>query len=469
MAQAVFGLGCLAFGLFSGRPVAAIAGVPLVAAFLWAWVAQGSGSGPGSGSGGVTVTEVAAGAADGDRAAVPDGVGSAGKVRGLVEVAGMASGVGATSGSAVVRLRVAAPGHRPVEALVVPGRPVEAAFTSWRTGRQGSFRVDCGPSGPFGLTELPVQRVAAPDRLVLPQAGVLRRVPVPNRLRGLSGARRSTRRGEGMDLQDIDLLGPGVRRIDWRTTAKRSPDLAQVYARRTLASAEAAGVLVIDSRDDLGPDLHTWTGLRPARVDEAASLDLARHAAASVARALIAAGDRVGFTDLGRRRRTLPAAAGQRHLRRVLYALALAEPRDREEDLVSSQSLHVLESLALAAPGGEVMPKVRPPAVTAGAIVYLFTTLVDDEPMHLVRAWLETGHRVVVVDTLPPVRPVAERNLRLAWRIVTLERAGRVQALRAHGVPVVRWAAEGQAELLDAAARAAERGRSMTSTGGGVR
>ncbi len=121
----------------------------------------------------------------------------------------------------------------------------------------------------------------------------------------------------------------------------------------------------------------------------------------------------------------------------MIHGLALAHPRDRA-------AVH----------------RVRPPQVPADAIVYLFSTVLDDEPLHLVRTWRAKGHPVVVVDTLPDVHPVPEHHLRIAWRIARLEREDRLAALAGEGVPVVGWAGSrrDQASVrFEALARAAER------------
>ncbi|QAY71014.1 DUF58 domain-containing protein [Xylanimonas protaetiae] len=346
------------------------------------------------------------------------------------------------AGADVVHVRVFAPGHRPVEAVVPagPARDLTVRLASERTGPQRTFHVDARARGPLdGATEDAATARAA-DRLVLPEASRLGRVPLPSRLRGLTGPRTSRRLGDGAELRDVHPMAPGdrLRRVDWRATARISPSLESLHVRRTFATAEASAVLVIDSRDDVGPDLHTWRGTEPQRVDEPTSLDLARHAAASVAAALVDAGDRVGLEDLARRRRPLTPATGKRHLRRILHALALA------------------------APVGDPTQRVRPPQVPTDAIVYLFTTLLDATPLALVEQWAERGIPVVVVDTLPAVRPVTEKHLRLAWRITTMERADRTRALEARGVPVLRWAGRERdqaAARFEVLVRSAERHR----------
>ncbi|MDR1799977.1 MAG: DUF58 domain-containing protein [Bifidobacteriaceae bacterium] len=473
LARGAFGLAFLGAGLLLGQPGLGLVGVPILVAFGWALAWPSA-----------------------DRLTLdlavetnPAGAGQpAGRVTARLEP-------GTTPGVDLVRLRLAAPGHRLTEVWVTPGQALQVEYRSVRTGLQPSLQADFAGLGPFGLLTQAPDQVEGPQWLTLPQARTLEAVPVPAALRGLTGPRRSTRRGEGLELHDIAPHGPGARRIDWRTTAKRGglePGLETLYGRRTLASSEAVAVLVIDSRDNLGPDSHTWSGHNDVSARDATSLDLARHAAASVATALIEAGDRVGFEDLGRRRRSLPPAAGRRHLRRLLHSLALAAPAG--EKPVSSNIWEGVkpQALGLGGPAGEAQPRIRPPQVAAGAIVYLFTTLADDESLRLVRAWLEGGHRVVVVDTLPGIRPMGELSLRLAWRMLRLERHDRAAALMAHGVPVVRVAAvldvdrlaswfwvgpppkgTRQADMsrqLAAAARAAARGRPMTSIkGGGIR
>lgn len=351
----------------------------------------------------------------------------------------------------IVHLRITAPGHRDTHlALAAHARPgpgpgdddterrVPLRLSSVRTGPQETFTITMRGSRHGTWEEEPTD-VGGARRLVLPGAVPLGRLPLPLRLRGLTGPHSSRRLGDGSELRDIHPFTPGdrLRRIDWRTTARRSPELDTLYVRRTYSSAEATAVLVVDSRDDVGPDLRTWRGYGTLRVDEPTSLDLARHAAASVAQALVEAGDRVGLEDLARRRRPLPPASGRRHLRRVVHGLALAHPTDRATD-----------------------HRVRPPQVPADAVVYLFTTVLDDAPLHLVRTWRAKGHPVIVIDTLPDLHPAIEHHLWIAWRITHLERENRLAALDAEGVPVVRWAGSERdraAVRFEALARAAQR------------
>ncbi|WP_277210353.1 DUF58 domain-containing protein [Isoptericola croceus] len=412
----------LTVGLLAGRPDVALVGVPVLLGAAW------SGR-PGA------VAEQAPTRATRHTVVMPDEPARPGELTAMLEI-------DAPAGTDVLHARVAAPGHRPTEVFLAPtAGMVGLAMATVRTGPQPTFVVDLRGFGAGGATAEDVGRSAAPDRLVLPATMPLGRVPLPARLRGLTGPHTSRRLGDGDELRDVHLFTPGdrLRRIDWRTTARRSPDLDDLYVRRTYATAEATTVLVIDSRDEVGPDLRTWRGDGPQRVDEPTSLDLARHAAASVARAVVGSGDRVGLEDLGRRRRPLPPAAGQRQLRRVLHGLATSSPL------------------------GTPARRLRPPRLPADAIVYLFTTALDDESLRMVRTWHDHGHRVVVVDTLPVVHPVHEVHLRLAWRVTRMERDDRLRQMAAEGVPVVPWAGAARSEAsarFEALVKAAERHRS---------
>ncbi|MCB7137503.1 DUF58 domain-containing protein [Cellulosimicrobium marinum] len=325
-------------------------------------------------------------------------------------------------GAQLARFRVATTGDLTAERVVdlAPGhRELAVRTASSRTGPQESYRVDHVAYGPEGVEELVVATTTGPRLLVLPRPVPLGRVPLSSRLRGLAGPHTSRRPGDGSELRDVAAITPGdaARRVDWRTTARRSPALDTLYVRRTFGTAEATVVLVLDSRDEVGPDLTTWGGVGRQRRDEPTSLDLARHAAASVARAVLDAGDRVALDDLGQLRRPVRPGGGRRHLRRILHGLALARPV------------------------GDPSARLRAPQVPAGSAVYLFSTLLDDEGSRLARQWHDAGHVVVVVDTLPPVHLVdATRRVDLAWRITRRERDDRVARLRAAGVDVVRWA-----------------------------
>lgn len=344
-------------------------------------------------------------------------------------------------GADVAVIRALSPGNPPVQVMVaVPdgARTLRLSTPSVRTGTRELFTVDAlGLAGCGGWNQGPVH--LPPARvLVLPRQGHLDLVPVSQQLRGLTGPHSSRRLGDGPEMRDVAPLrsGDSLRRVDWRATARRSPDLDQLYVRRTFAPSEATVVLVVDSRDDVGPQVATWVGYQESAPHEQTSLDLAREAAAAIAKAVVDAGDRVGLDDLGRLASPLPVASGKRHLQRVTYALAL--------------------SRAVGTPP----IRRRAPQFPSGALVYLFSTFLDDNAADIVGQWRSHGHRVIAVDTLPTadLRGLTVRET-YAWRLTDIERHDRLLALARSGVDVLRWAGADAARDLRGAARAQGRPR----------
>ena len=190
----------------------------------------------------------------------------------------------------------------------------------------------------------------------------------------------------------------------------------ELYVRRTFTTADATVMLVLDSRDDVGPRVAAWGDTTALREDEATSLDLARQAAASLARRYLEGGDRVGLEDLGRIRRPVPPAGGRQHLQRLVQRLALAQPE------------------------GEPKPRKRVPRLPSGALIIVFSTFLDDDVARFAQMWRGAGHRVVTVDVLPHlVDSELSPRLAAAYRLISLERTDRIRALERAGIEVVRW------------------------------
>jgi len=408
--SALVGVVLLCAGLAAGRPQAVAIAVPLVLSAAWA--AANRPSGPftvSTGSGSTTVRDRELAVAL--TLTVPHGVD-------------------------LVRVRAESPGNDPVDALVsVPDatRTLDLTTPSVRTGPRELFTVDAVPVAAEGGWFLDPLHLEPDHVLVLPLVRRLDVVPVASQLRGLTGPHSSRRPGDGSQLRDIALFRPGdsVRRVDWRTTARRSPDVSELYVRRTFAASEASVVLVLDSRDDVGPEVSTWGGYRQTAPDVQTSLDIAREAAATVGTAVVDGGDRLGFEDLGRLHTPVPLSGGKRHLQRVVHALALARP------------------------AGAPKHRERPPQLPTGAMVYLFSTFLDDSPSQTALAWRALGHRVVAVDTLPQeVLRGLDRHELLAWRLNDIVRRDRLHELSRAGVTVLRWATDEPAVALRAEARA---------------
>ncbi len=323
-------------------------------------------------------------------------------------------------GAVGVRVRIARPGHGSQEALVhVPfERDLELSARSVRTGPQVLFRFEHQGLGAGALTSGPHVEEEPGTVVVLPRGRTMPALPMPARLRGLTGQHESRRFGQGGALRDVHPFLPGdsPRQIDWKVTARRSPGLDQLYVRRTYALGEAAVVLVVDSRDDVGPDPTTWSGIHPVRPDDATSLDLARQAALTVAEGYLAVGDRVAVEDLGVRRRALRPGTGRHQLDRLVQQLGLLRPE------------------------GDPPTRIRPPRMPAGSLVYVFSTFLDPEAADMARAWRRAGITVIAVDVLPATRTRGlDARHWLALRLVRVERDDRIAELTHAGIQVLRW------------------------------
>jgi uncharacterized protein (DUF58 family) len=255
------------------------------------------------------------------------------------------------------------------------------------------------------------------SRVVAPRREAIGSLPLPRRLQGLTGSHESARAGDGGDFRDVHpfTAGDRLRRIDWKATARRGQNAGDLYVRRTAALADATVLIVLDSRDDVGEQVAEWSR-NTAAVKGISALDVAREAASSIAAGYIQAGDRVGFQDLSSRARMIAHAGGGRHLWRLLRAIEITQPS--------------------AVP----FRHKRPPIVPPGALVYLLSSLLDDEAIRLALRWRGNGHRVIAVDVLPAAQFArTTRYDRAAHRIVMMERDDRIRTLRAGGVELLRW------------------------------
>lgn len=327
------------------------------------------------------------------------------------------------AGVEAVVLRYRLLGGDPRELVVPATRPVELAgkVAVLHSGRQELVRVAyrfLGADASF--VSRPLGTLVA-EQVLAPRTSPVQSLPLPPRLQALTGRHESARAGDGGDFRDVHLFSPGdrLRRIDWKATARRGQNPGELYVRRTAALADATVLVVLDSRDDVGEQVAEWSR-NLAATKGVSSLDVAREAASSLATAYVAAGDRVGFQDLASSARMIPHAGGGRHLARVLRAIEVTEPA--------------------ASP----FTRERPPVVPQGALVYLLSSFLDDQPVRLALTWRASGHRVVAVDVLPGERfAETTRFDRLAHRLVMMERDDRLRVCRDRGVEVLRWPEDG--------------------------
>jgi uncharacterized protein (DUF58 family) len=390
-------------GLVTGRADVALLGLPLL--------------------GGVVAALLATGAAGGDRTRIdvapPGTVDQGARVR--------------------LAIRLVAPGAELVAVRLPAGRSVPLGETVLLRGGErdlgcvaevaGRGRVVLARPDWLALTAdglAAVGPVAGHEAvaLALPAADRLPPAPLPPRPAGFAGAHRTRRPGEGSELVDVRLFRPGdrLRRVDWRVSARRSPRLEELYVRRTHADADADVLLYLDTRVDVGTQAALWA-VPPGR-DAAgtptpgSSLDLAVRAATSVAGAQLRLGDRVGLVDLANRRAWLRPGSGRRQLLALRVRLATARSNPNAPTVV-----------------------VRPERLPPGAVVVLFSPLLDDASAGLALEAAHGGARVLCVDVLPdPVVPdrTVENGVR-ALEVVLDEHAARRERLVGAGVPVLRW------------------------------
>ncbi|WP_422390087.1 DUF58 domain-containing protein [Arthrobacter sp. N1] len=389
----ILALVCVVSGLVSGRPDTVALGAPLALLALAGRRAQ--------------VRRTVHPSFSLDRRGQQQG----GRLRLLLAPPGTDSGTPRTSLVAAV---LAAPGCAPDVLVLREGEECPVLADGPLSGE-----VEILSYGTLGLspdlTHASAFHPAPPVRVsILPPIGSLLARPVSRRLVGLAGTHGSRRPGEGAELRTIAPLEPGdqLRRIDWRSTARRSTDQDRLMVRRSFADAEASVLLVIDQGHDLPASTSDWFAAGSPRL-VTGSLHGARTAAATIAASYLAAGDRVGLDDLGGTRRALRTASGARHLEQIRARLAATGvvPRRRRR---------------------------RDPVPPQGAVVVVLSAFLDPEPGRLLKLWHARGHVVIGVDCVPVLErteatPAQERSVRLTL----LRRRLLLEDLRRDGIAVV--------------------------------
>jgi uncharacterized protein (DUF58 family) len=252
---------------------------------------------------------------------------------------------------------------------------------------------------------------------VLPLRGVFDATNIVPNASGLVGGHRSRQPGSGTDLHAVRPFVPGdrLRRITWPVSLRTGT----LHVATTTEDRETEVQLVVDSGIDVGdPTSDTGT-----------SLDITVRSVASVAEHYLRQGDRVGLIDLGTLRRPVRLGAGRRHM---LHLLAI---------LLSMGSTTQPDAERVAHQLRDVPPR---------ALVMVFSTLLDATIGQQLASLAQTGHPVLVVDTLPPGAkvPLDTDWTALAWRLALIRRDTLRQRLAEFGVPVVRWHGAGSLDQV---------------------
>jgi uncharacterized protein (DUF58 family) len=233
---------------------------------------------------------------------------------------------------------------------------------------------------------------------------VLRRLP--NRL----GEHAARTPGEGIEFFGVREYLPGDRQrsINWPASTRRGRLQVNTYA--TERSQDV--VLLADVTSDVG---------EPG----SSALDLSLRGAAAAARAYLEGRDRVGvITYQWGGVSWLSPRLGRRQLDRIIISMMTARP------------LATTAGWTRSAARGRVPRAALPP----GALVVVFSPLLDTRFIESLRNIRERGFAMLVVDVLNAQPPASRRREdRMARQIWQMEREAISFALGELGVPVVHW------------------------------
>ncbi len=259
---------------------------------------------------------------------------------------------------------------------------------------------------------------------VLPRAPRLRATPAQQALLARLGDHASRAPGSGIEFAGIRDYAPGdvLRDLNWSATSRRRRPL--VNQRATERAADL--VVAID-------------GFTEMAGDEGSTVDVAVRGATALTQVALRQRDRVGLIVLGGVLRWLTPASGERQFYRICEAVLAARS----------------VMFSVVRPDVTRLPR---PALPPGALVVVFSPLVDERAFAVLQDLRQRRARTVVVDVLRAPPPAARRHDApdpLATRVWHLDRAADRLALARLGVPVLSWQpdAELQAVLAPLARR----------------
>lgn len=306
----------------------------------------------------------------------------------------------------------ATPGsHRPpapVIQLDVAGKGLLEDAAKLAAGRWGRWAI--GPAEVVVRTGGNVLQSKSTFRIgelaVYPAASAHSAVLSIGRLPNRAGDHASRTLGEGIEFAGIaeHVAGLSQRRVNWAVSTRRG----QLHVNRFATERALDLVLALDAFSDVGDYGRS-------------SLDVSLRGAVGLAQSYLRRQDRVGVVAIGGILRWLAPDVGQRQLYRI-----------------AEQLLWVRLDASFVNPDLERVPRT---ALPPGALVVLFSPLLDRRAAESARELRERGHPVVVVDVLTAEPRPAPRN-RLgepALRLWRLDRMALHRELGAAGVACVRW------------------------------
>jgi uncharacterized protein (DUF58 family) len=247
--------------------------------------------------------------------------------------------------------------------------------------------------------------LALPQIDCYPRPATQRTRVVLSRLQNRLGEHPARVTGEGLEFGGVREYVPGdrQRRINWPATTRRGGRL-QV---NTFAAERSQDVLLlVDASCDVGE-----RGATP--------LDLALRGATAAAQTYLSASDRVGLITYQWGVRWLAPGHGGRHFLRIAEAI-LAGPPNRSRDTRL-----------------DVLPRS---AVPPGALVLVFSPLLDQKFIETLRDLRERGHMMLVIDVLNSEPEIGRSSLgKLSRKFWKMEQEAIRFSLHELGIAVVHW------------------------------
>ena len=230
---------------------------------------------------------------------------------------------------------------------------------------------------------------------------------VLSRLPSRLGEHAARVHGEGTEFAGVREFVPGdrQRRINWPATTRRGSLQLNTFAAERVQNV----VVVADATTDVGSPGST-------------THDLVHRGAAATIRAYLAARDRVGFISYRSQVSWIAPAAGQRQFHRIMDAM-LAQHGGRN--------------------AGSTMSRLPKAALPPGALIIVFSPLLDRRLVETLRDLRERGFTLLIIDVLNAVpESGTDRIAGLARRIWRMEQQAIRFSLRELGIPVVHWDGE---------------------------
>ncbi|HEV2451552.1 MAG TPA: DUF58 domain-containing protein [Streptosporangiaceae bacterium] len=280
----------------------------------------------------------------------------------------------------------------------------------WGRHQLGTVHVTCRSRGGVWTATL---ALPAGTIDVYPRPPVTRARLVPPDLLRRIGEHTGRAAGEGIELTAVRPYLPGdrLRDVNWAATSRRR----QLHVNQRAAQRAADLVVMIDAFSEVGPPGDS-------------TIDTSVHGAAALVSAYLRIGDRAGVVTLGGMLRWLGPAPGERQFYRIAETVL-----DLRYD-------------------SEVMPdlgRIPRTALPPGALVVLFSPLLDPRTLTAISDLQARGFSLVVVDVLRQDPPETQppKLASLALRLWRLDREVLRSGLANAGVPVISW---GAGEELDA-------------------